>query len=113
MATAIPLAVGLVAGGGAAMMGVATATAITIGMTAMTAAQMLLGPRKPKGGETTAQFTAKEYTARADCTPLPRVYGTVRLPAQMVWFGNYHGRKTRKSASQSRRYPWGSTNASE
>ncbi len=104
MATAIPLAVGLTAGGAAYMLGATTALAINIGMFAMTVAMMLLGPKKQEAKLSTADYAAKEYTARADASPVPRLYGTVRLPAQLVWFGNFYYRDTKKSEAESRVY---------
>lgn len=104
MAAAVPLAVGFAAGGGAALMGATTATAINIGMMAMTAAAMLIGPKKQEKGGSTQDFAKQEYTARANADPLPRVYGTVRIPAHMVWYGNFYERETRKSEAQSKVY---------
>ena len=104
MAAAIPLGVGLAAGGTAAMITSNMALAMNIGMMAMTVTQMIMNARKKPPKMSTGDFADVQYTARADNSPLPRIYGTVRLPSQLVWFGNYYKRKTKKKESESRVY---------
>lgn len=104
MAAAIPLGVGLVAGGAAAMMGANMALAINIGMLAMTVTQLIMNSRKKPPKMATGDYADIQYTARADNTPLPRVWGTVRLPTHLVWFGNYYKRSTKRKESESRTY---------
>lgn len=108
MAAAIPLAVGLAVGGGTylALYGTAGALmwAMTAGMIAMTIAQMLMAPEVKSPNSSTADYALKEFTARSDNVDLPRVYGTVGVPANIVWFGNYYHQQTRASQSESRVY---------
>ena len=104
MAAAIPLAVGLLAGGIAYAAGATLMWAMTIGMIAMTIAQMLMAPEKKAADKSTTDYALKEYTARSDNVDLPRVYGTVGVAANLVWFGNYFHLQTRASQSESRVY---------
>lgn len=104
MAAAIPLAVGALASGTTYAMGYSAMTAMTVGMLAMTIAQMLLAPEMAPKQSSTTDYAVQEYTARADNESLPRVYGTVGVPANLVWFGNYHYRDTKKSQAESRVY---------
>ena len=104
MAAAIPLAAGAIASGTATALGAEAMVAMTIGMVAMTIAQMLLAPEMNPRQSTSADFAVQEFTARADNEPLPRVWGTVGANANLVWFGNYHYRDTRKSQAESRVY---------
>lgn len=108
MAAAIPLAAGLVAGGGTymALYGSANALmwAMTAGMVAMTIAQMLMAPEAKKMASTSSDYALKEFTARSDNVALPRIYGTVGLPANLVWYGNFFYAQTPSSQSESRVY---------
>jgi len=107
MAAAIPLAVGL-AVGGATFVAVGGANALmwamTAGMIAMTIAQMLMAPEAKQRESSSSDYSLKEYTARSDNVALPRVYGTVGAPANLVWYGNYYSLQTRSSQSESRVY---------
>lgn len=104
MAAAIPLAAGALASGTATAMGATAMQAMTIGMVAMTIAQMLLAPEMGPKQQSPTDFAVQEFTARADNEALPRVYGTVGVPANLVWFGNYYYLDTRKSQAESRVY---------
>lgn len=107
MAAAIPLAVGLAAGGITyAAVGGANALmwAMTAGMIAMTIAQMLMAPEVKQPKSSSADYELQEYTARADNVSLPRAYGTVGAPANLVWYGNFFYLETRASQSESRVY---------
>lgn len=103
MAAAIPLGAFAVAGGGAAMLGANTALAMNIGMIAMTGAQLYMNSRK-QVKKSQVEFAVQEFTPRSDTNPLPRTYGTTRVPVQLVWFGNYYKKKTKKNASTSKTY---------
>ena len=108
MAAAIPLAAGLAAGGitYAALYGTTGALmwAMTAGMIAMTIAQMLMAPEVKQPKSSSSDYELQEYTARADNVSLPRAYGTVGAPANLVWYGNYFYLETRASQSESRVY---------
>jgi hypothetical protein len=79
--------------------------------TAINAASMVMGivatvmsMKRQSKQKSNQDFTQVEYTARADNDPLPRVWGTNRLPGHLIWFGNYYSRETKKSQAESRVY---------
>lgn len=104
MAAAIPLAVGLAAGGITYAATGSLMWAMTAGMIAMTIAQMLMAPEVKQPKSSSSDYELQEYTARADNVSLPRAYGTVGAPANLVWYGNFFYLETRASQSESRVY---------
>lgn len=104
MAAAIPLAAGAIASGTATALGAEAMVAMTIGMVAMTIAQMLLAPQMTPRQSSSTDYAVQEYTARADNEALPRVWGTVGTNANLVWFGNYYYQDTKQSEAESRVY---------
>ena len=104
MAAAIPLAAGLAAGGITYAATGGLMWAMTAGMIAMTIAQMLMAPEVKQPKSSSSDYELQEYTARADNVSLPRAYGTVGAPANLVWYGNYFYLETRASQSESRVY---------
>lgn len=104
MAAAIPLAAGSIATGTAMAFNVEAMTAMTIGMVAMTIAQMLLAPEMTPKQSSTTDYAVQEFTARADNEALPRIWGTVGANANLVWFGNYYYQDTKQSQAESRVY---------
>lgn len=104
MAAAVPLAVGLVSGGITFALTGSLQMAMTVGMIAMTIAQMLMAPEVKKPKSTSADYELQEYSARADNTELPRGYGTIGAPANMVFYGNFFYKDTTASQSDSRVY---------
>lgn len=105
MSSAIPMGVGAAAGWGSYASGLASnaSTAMNIGMMTMGVTAMFMNSRK-QVKISTPEYANVKYTARADNIALPRAYGTVRLPTNLVWFGNYFRLKTKKKQSESRIY---------
>lgn len=76
---------------------------INIGMAALSITMMIMNSRKQRPKSNT-EYANEPFTARADNIPLPRAYGSVRLPTNLVWFGNYYRLKTKKKDAESRTY---------
>lgn len=103
MAAAIPLVVGMAAGTGAYMAGLSATWVMTIGVGAMMITSMIMGAGQSQKMHT-ADYAIQEVNPRADNTPLPRFWGTVRVPPQLVWFGNKYYKETKQSKANSRTY---------
>lgn len=96
--------IGAFASGMSQSMGSSASTAMMVGMVAMTVATVLLAPKQQKPNKSSEQYATVDFTARADNEPLPRMYGTVGLPGNLTWFGNYYFLDTKKSESKKRDY---------
>lgn len=103
MAAAIPLVAGMAAGGGAYLAGLSTTWVMTIGMGAMMLTSMIMNAGQAQKMQT-SDYAIQEANPRADNTPLPRFWGTVRIPPQLVWFGNKYYEETKQSQANSRTY---------
>jgi len=107
MASAAPMAI---SAGTSIASTVAASTSSTLsmgimagGMILSTVAQILLAPEKDTSGNET-EYATQEYTARSDNKALPRVYGTCRCNANMVWYGNYVYKDTVQSDAEKKDY---------
>ena len=103
MSAAIPMGVALAAGGTATAMGASSAMAMNISMLAMATTQLIMAGRQ-QNKKTGYDYAHQTFTARADNTPLPRLWGTARLPSNLVWFGNLVEKKSNSKQAKSKLY---------
>jgi len=99
MAVVLPLVGGVIGGfvGGALFGG--SALAIQLGFTLGSMLMSLIFPTSPSVGKSDvkpASLSDVTFTTANEGAPVPIVYGTVKIPGNIIWFGNFKTKKKKK-----------------